>query len=147
MKKGVLFLTSLVLVFSLSCDKTERINWRPFSKALIEQEKSEKIIMFYFYSTSCMYCKLMQSSTLNQEEVANIINSNFIPVKLNVDNTTPMDNNLPSPAHLAATFKVNGVPAIFFVDKDYKVLKAVTGYQPVYLFKKHLSEVLKVKEN
>lgn len=147
MKKGISLLIACIILFSTACNKADRIKWRPFSKALIEQEKNEKIIMFYFYSTSCMYCKLMQSSTLNEEEISRIINSNFIPVKLNIDNTTPMDNDLPSPSHLAATFKVNGVPAIYFVDKDYKVVKAITGYQPVYLFKKHLKEVLKDKVN
>ena len=134
-----LFLTLLLLT---SCSNIEKIKWRDFSKALLEQEESEKPIMFFFYSTSCMYCKMMEKSTLNNREISEIINKNFIPIKLNIDNKLPLGKDLPSPSNLAATFRVRGVPAIFFVNKEHKIIKTVTGFQPVFLFKKHLKEAL-----
>ncbi len=136
------------LLVSVSCSNVNRIRWRSFSNALLEQEESEKPIMFFFYSTSCMYCKLMEKSTLNNNGIAATINKNFIPVKLNIDNKLPIGKDLPSPAQLAATFKVRGVPAIFFVNKEHRVIKNISGFQPVFLFQKHLNEVLSVsKEN
>ncbi len=142
-------LALFILLFSIiSCNDVHRIKWHNFSDALLEQEESEKTIMFFFYSTSCMYCNLMEESTLNNKEIADIINKEFIPVKLNVDNKLPIGKDLPSPSRLASTFKVTGVPAIFFVNKEHRVIKKVTGFQPVFLFKKHLKEVLSLlKEN
>ncbi|BBB33630.1 conserved hypothetical protein [Thermotomaculum hydrothermale] len=135
-----------ILLLLTSCSNIERVKWREFSNALLEQEESDKPIMFFFYSTSCMYCKMMEKSTLNNREISEIINKNFIPIKLNVDNKLPLGKDLPSPSQLAATFRVKGVPAIFFVNKEHKIIKTVTGFQPVFLFKKHLNEALSLSK-
>ncbi len=137
---------AFLILTLVSCSNVNRIKWHNFSNALLEQEESEKPIMFFFYSTSCVYCKLMEKSTLNNKEIASIINKEFIPVKLNVDNKLPIAKDLPSPSQLAATFRVRGVPAIFFVNKEHRVIKRVVGFQPVFLFKKHLKEALSVSE-
>ncbi len=137
---------AFLILTLVSCSNENRVKWHKFSSALLEQEESEKPIMFFFYSTSCVYCKLMEKSTLNNKEIAAIINKEFIPVKLNVDNKLPIAKDLPSPSQLAATFRVRGVPAIFFVNKEHRVIKKVVGFQPVFLFKKHLKEALSVSE-
>ncbi len=145
MRKLYFFLLLLTLILN-SCTNVQRIKWHNFSDALLEQEESEKPLMFFFYSNSCVYCKLMEKSTLNNKEIAAIINNQFIPVKLNIDNKLPIGKNLPSPSQLASTFKVRGIPAIFFVNKEHKVIKKITGFQPVFLFKKHLNEILNLHQ-
>ena len=138
---------ALLIILAVSCSNQERVKWQTFQSALMQQEKNEKPIMFFFYSTSCVYCKVMEKSTLNNKEIADTINENFIPVKLNIDNKLPIGKGLPSPSKLAATFRVRGVPAVFFVNKEHNVVKKLTGFQPVFLFKKHLKEVIEQKES
>jgi len=131
-----------------SCNTKNLIHWKGFSDALLEQETGGQPIMFFFYSNHCIYCKLMERSSLNNKEIAEMINKNFIPVKLNIENKMPLGRNLPSPYKLATTFRVRGVPVIFFVNKEHKIFEKIEGYQPVFKLKKFLKEAIeKNKEN
>ena len=51
-----------------------------------EQEYSKKYnqnILLFFYKPNCEYCDKMKKETISDPEVINLINSNFLPVRIN----------------------------------------------------------------
>ena len=50
------------------------------------QEYSKKYnqnILLFFYKPNCEYCDKMKKETISDPEVINLINSNFLPVRIN----------------------------------------------------------------
>jgi len=45
-------------------------------------KEKNKPILVYFYKKNCQYCDKMKRETLSDVSVINIINNNFIPVKI-----------------------------------------------------------------
>ena len=84
MKK--LFLLSLLIIplisFSQGKLKKQKINWISLEKAEEYSSKYNQPILIFFYKEDCPYCDRMKKETLNNPEVINLINTNFLPVRL-----------------------------------------------------------------
>ena len=78
----ILFLSILpFLSFSQRASKSE-ISWISLENAKLEAKKNNKKILVYFYKKDCPYCDKMQKETLSDRSVVNIINNNFLAVKI-----------------------------------------------------------------
>jgi thiol-disulfide isomerase/thioredoxin len=62
--------------------KFEKIN---LAEARIKASKEGKLIFLDFYADWCKPCVWMDQTTLNHATVAEILNQNYIPVKINID--------------------------------------------------------------
>jgi len=64
---------------------TQRIiKWQEYSNtALVISTTSKRPALLYFTLDDCSSCKLMETETLNDPEVAYFINENFVPIKIN----------------------------------------------------------------
>lgn len=84
MKRLILF-SFILLPFigvSQSSIKKKGVNWMPLEKAEEYARKYNKDILIFFYKSNCEFCDKMKKNTLNDEEIINTINNNFLPVKL-----------------------------------------------------------------
>jgi thioredoxin-related protein len=82
--KKLLLLTLLItpiFLFSQGSSKTE-IDWIPLEKAVESAEKYNLKILVYFFKQNCEYCEKMQKETLSDINVINLINNNFLAVKI-----------------------------------------------------------------
>ena len=57
---------------------------------------------------------------LAQKPVYTLLNDRYIPIKVNLE----------SEKQLARKYRINGIPAVLFLDKQGKPLKRVNGYVP-----------------
>ena len=76
----ILFLTPF-FTFAQGDPKLE-IDWIPLQKAKEYSKKYNKEILIFFYKKDCEYCDKMKKEALSDMQVINLINNNFLPVKI-----------------------------------------------------------------
>lgn len=121
-------LTAIVLV---SCTEQERsgsgpaetsahsdIVWRrDLDAARREAQQTGKPILVEFFSTWCAACKRMDEQTFADPKVLKEMGQ-WIPVKMDVDQHPD----------LAASYRVNGVPTLVFLDPDVRLITTLVGF-------------------
>jgi len=107
-------LISILLLGSFAfCDK---INYTSYEKALEIAKKEDKIIMIELIKDNCSFCKKMEQEVLVEEKIVDGINSDFIPVLLNVDK-----DELPLGLEKGLT------PTFAFVNKEGELFSVIPG--------------------
>ena len=77
----LLFVSSSFFCFSQGAKKVE-IDWIPLEKAKEYSKRYNKEILIFFYKKDCQYCDKMKKEALSDMQVINLINNNFLPVKI-----------------------------------------------------------------
>lgn len=68
------------------------VNWRPWSQgALQEAEKEKKLVLVSIGYSSCHWCHVMEKETFEDEEVAKIMNENFVNIKVDREERPDVD--------------------------------------------------------
>ena len=78
----LLLIINPLLTYSQGAQQTE-IDWIPLQKAKEYAKKYNKEILIFFYKKDCEYCEKMKKEALSDMQVINLINNNFLPVKIN----------------------------------------------------------------
>ncbi|MDF1882112.1 DUF255 domain-containing protein [Sulfurimonas sp. MAG313] len=113
--KKILIILSL-WVFSLYANE---LNWAKSYKEAMAIAKSEnKNVMLLITTTTCRWCRKLESETLTNASVIKRMNKDYISVHVRRgDGTYPERFNAP------------GVPATYFInDKSQPIIKRVMGY-------------------
>lgn len=120
------------------------IKWMTIEEAEAAQKTNPKKILLHVYARWCRWCKLQDSLTYHNPEIAAYINDNYYPVKFNAESKEPVtykgvryeyiqdDNHL---AHDFARYILNGklsYPALLFISENGQVLNIRNGYQQAY---------------
>jgi thioredoxin-related protein len=137
-------MSSLVMIVALmaiaGCSGSrDLVRWIPLERALSLQKQSNQPILFYFFSKSCVYCKLMRLNTFSDPQVAKQINSVFIPVKMDIEEKR--EGEMPSGSKLASAFHIRGVPAFVAVNSDHRTLGRRAGFLTVRNFLSFISKI------
>jgi thioredoxin-related protein len=77
----LLLIINPLLTYSQGATKTE-ITWITLEKAKQYAKKYNKEILIFFYKKDCEYCEKMEKEALSDMQVINLINNNFLPVKI-----------------------------------------------------------------
>ncbi|ATW26247.1 DUF255 domain-containing protein [Candidatus Formimonas warabiya] len=108
------------------------INWFPWGNDTFEQASvQKKPIMMYLTAPWCGWCAVMEDTTYQDPQVIHIIERNFIPMKVNVDQYP----------HVADRYHYGGYPSIVFLSGEGHILKG-ENYLPGEQMKSLLEEVL-----
>ncbi len=68
------------------------VNWRPWSQeALKDAEKENKLVLVSIGYSSCHWCHVMEAETFENEEVAKIMNDNFVNIKVDREERPDVD--------------------------------------------------------
>ncbi|RXG15383.1 hypothetical protein DSM03_102387 [Leeuwenhoekiella aestuarii] len=68
------------------------VNWQPWSEAAFEQAKSKnKLVIVSIGYSSCHWCHVMEEETFSQEDVAQVMNKNFINIKVDREERPDVD--------------------------------------------------------
>ena len=108
------------------------IKWLSYDEGLVKAKKEGKHLFIDFSTKWCGYCKKMDASTFVEPGIVDLLNNDFIPVKidgdsekeLNVDGYKVTEKNLSR-----QEYKVRGYPTFWFLEADGTKLGAVQGYQ------------------
>ncbi|MGW8169905.1 MAG: thioredoxin family protein [Sulfurovaceae bacterium] len=110
----------LILVFSIFCSMVSAatLQWHDdFNSAALKAKKEHKALMVMIESEHCRWCKAMKETTLNDSKVKAELQS-FVLVKIMREDTESM-RLFP---------EIAGVPTIFFMTPDKKILQQVVGF-------------------
>ena len=94
------------------------ISWqKELSTAFSMAQKEHKMVMVFVEGKHCRWCKKMKHRTLSEAGVEKAL-KNFVTVKVMEEDAEAM-KTLP---------QIEGVPTIFFMNADKKVLETIAGY-------------------
>ena len=94
--------------------------------ALMEQQETQRPILFYFVSSGNLYCQLMARSTFADDTITRLINNNYIPVLIHINQRGTKD--LPSGRRLAEAFRIKSAPAMVLVNADHRAIDIRIGF-------------------
>ncbi len=114
------WLTFLVvsLVYAWYCFyvPSNHITWADnYASAQQQAAESGKPILLYFTGKWCVPCRIMKRQVWADEQVMAEVNTQFIPVAIDVDN--------PDDAPVLARYKVGGPPVTIVTDRQGNVLQ------------------------
>ena len=94
-----------------------KIDWSSYDEAQKAGNNGRKYFI-YFYSDHCGYCKRLESKTFTDATIADYINDNYTPVRVNIDKEQK----------LAARFGIRGVPNLHFLSPKGENIAHWPGY-------------------
>ena len=126
MKKTIILFVSLIGLL-LADDLIWQKN---LQSALATAQKEHRVVMVMVEGEHCRWCKKMRYRTLSDEAVVDALKP-YVTVRVDETDRNAM-GELP---------RVEGVPTIFFISPDKKVIETVTGYYDVDDFLSFVKEV------
>lgn len=106
----------------------EEIRYQRFNDALKASKDTGKMMMIFYTAAHCNYCKKMERQVMSDSDVVAVVNSGFIPVKVDTDyEKSPID------------FTPSMSPTFIFLDEAQKIVYKVPGSWP----KEDFLEILK----
>ena len=127
--------------FATLFGNAQEVNWLSIEEAYAQSKTENKPILVDVYTDWCGWCKRMDKDTYSKTDIANYINSNFLPVKFNAeqkDSVTIMNHTFKFIAqgrrgyHELAAALLNGklsYPATVFLNDKFEMITVVPGYQ------------------
>ncbi|MBL6963974.1 MAG: DUF255 domain-containing protein [Bacteroidetes bacterium] len=119
----------------------KKVKWMNWDEGYSTAQQQEKVIMLDLYTDWCGWCKKMDRETFADAEIVEIINSYFIPIKLNPEKKDQkfiykgMEVNSKQLLKLLSNETEVNYPAILFYFPDYNVVFTETGFQKPKSFK------------
>ena len=110
-----------------------QIKWQPWSNTLFDQSKqTHHLIFLYTKSKWCHWCQQMDTETFKDTPLINLINTNFIPVQIDIDKNSDV----------ALLYNIVNLPSIIILDADNKTVKTFAGFFPSDKLKNYLQELI-----
>lgn len=137
-----MFLIPLLAFSSMedNVDVEKKVKWYTWEEAIAANKENPKKIMVDVYTTWCGPCKMMDRNTFENKKVADYINANFYPVKLDAEGKDdisydghvftwqPGGRNGVHELSLALTDGNLRFPTIIFLDEKVDVISRMPGY-------------------
>jgi len=110
------------------------VKWHDnYDQAAQIAQQQNKPLLLAFHASWCPPCKMMKKETYTNAEVINMIESNFVPIMVDVD----------SQKKLVEKFNiVNGIPAYTIVKADGTILSEFIGFNESAKFIEKLKSAL-----
>ncbi|MBP6730984.1 MAG: DUF255 domain-containing protein [Chitinophagales bacterium] len=127
------------------------IKWMTIEQAEAAQKVNPKKVLVCVYATWCRWCRLEDSLTLKNAEIARYINANFYPVRFNAECRTTVTYKGVKYAFISdqnkwvnefTNYCLNGklsYPALAFFDEAGRLVNARNGYMDAYSLEPLLS--------
>lgn len=85
MRIVVLLLVAVSLSFAIPLKKDNKVHWVSYTEGLKRAAKESKLVFVSIYADWCIPCHVMEKNVYTDSNVATLLNSRFIPVKLNAE--------------------------------------------------------------
>ncbi len=114
------------------------IQWRyDYAKARAEARKKGLPLILDFGHPTCIWCIRLEKLTFSDPNVSKTMNTQFIPLKINVHQDPTLGQKL----------QVTTYPTLVFADSDGRILGTMEGFKEATAFKEVLRRTLARVEN
>ena len=137
----ILILISVFFNIQVNAQSAPKIKWYTIQEAEALSKQSPRKIMIDVYTDWCGWCKKMDAETFAHPVIAEYVNNNYYPVKLDAESTADIifngytykfiEQNGKGYHELAAGL-LNGklsFPSIAYLNEKLELLGAVPGYK------------------
>ena len=100
------------------------MKWHSFDDGMELGKAQGKIVFVFFWADWCTYCHTMDRETFHNQTVVDLLDRNFIAVKVDSDREQKLSN----------LFRIRGLPDNWFFSKSGSVLGHRPGYIPADTF-------------
>lgn len=127
MKKLLPFVITLFITYSCSLPDADKIKSEvifestDYQTAIDKANRQNKPVMLHFYANWCPPCKKMRKVTFGNKELAELLNTHFINIKLNVDT---QEGRIQS-----AKYNIEGFPVVMLFNTNGEMVYRHTGFQ------------------
>lgn len=115
---GLAIFMLLISDAAMAGKKSELIKWHSFDAAQQQENADKRKFIVYFHADWCAYCQKLETNTFSNKEIADYINTNFVPVKVDTMKES----------QTAARFGVRGLPDIRFLTPEGDGIAKIPGY-------------------
>jgi len=132
MRKILLFVTFIVTIFAF--EWSGKVNWAmSYELAKNLAQKEHKLIMVDVALSHCPPCRYLATHVYTNDEVANYINKNFVPLfyLADKDNIPPIIQN----------YFTGSTPTILFIKPNGELFYSFIGARPPKIFLQILEDV------
>ena len=148
-----ILITIIFFPFDRLFSQSEKIKWIEPEEIIEFQQSNPKKIMIDLYTDWCGWCKVMDRTTFSDKNVAEKINSNFYPIKINAEykgeikfnnKTYKYLNAKPRGINELAYYLTNGqlsYPMTIFLDEEFRIITLLPGYHKSNFFKSVLDYI------
>ena len=115
MKKVNVFFIAFLIAFvftSFKITENDKVHWLSIEELQLAYKKKPKPIIVDVYTSWCGWCKVMDTETYSNNQVAAYINEKYYPVKLDAEAKEPLEWN-GKKYGFVAQYKVNELAAYF----------------------------------
>lgn len=119
----VVLLLGLGAAFSDSRSKADNsgdISWYSYEEGVEQIKKGDKKGYIHFYTDWCGYCKKMENETFSDSDVADNLNQDFVPIKINAEDEPD----------IARQYGANQFPFNHFTDQENEPIGTQPGFIP-----------------
>ena len=130
------FIISLMLILltvtaANATDSIDGLNvTSDFNQSLIDAQNQNKDIIVIFDQEGCYYCDVLKNNELNNPEIQDALNKDYITVISDV-NENP---------EIAVNYQIFGTPTILHLEKNGTVIKEFEGYDEAKQFLEELTD-------
>ncbi len=114
--------------------------WIPINEAQEVAASTDKLIFVDVYEIGCKYCRAMDREVFPDSTVRQVLDANYIPVRIDGNSTEPIQFNgqeIPS-KEFAQSKGAYVFPTSLILDSQGNVIKKKTGYMGVDEFRQFL---------
>lgn len=118
-----------------------KVKWLTFEEAVALNKKNPKKIFIDVYTTWCGPCKMLDANTFSHPVIAEYLNTNFYPVKLNAEmtdtvrfdtvvfvNRNPTGKRNPHDLAISLLSGKMMYPTTVYLDEKFSMLSPLPGY-------------------
>ncbi len=117
----------------LVAEQAGKVDWKKdYAAALAESKQSNKPLLVEFGAPWCHYCRKMDELTYVDPDVATKLNKDYVAVRLDMESKESQA--------LQTEHPFNGIPMVFVMDSNGKLLKQLPGFMGPDRFLKRLAQ-------
>jgi len=113
------------------------VKWQPNVKSAVSvAQKEERPLLVYVSTAQCGYCRKLERTTWTDQNVARLVQTDFVPVKIHGEKNLKFCNRM----------GIDGFPTTLVLSPDGELIAKVDGYVPPQEMLKRLNAVKPVAE-
>jgi len=128
-----------------------KVNWMTFEQALEAQKVEKRKMVIDVYTEWCGWCKKMDQSTFQNEQIVKYLNAHFYPVKFDAEQSESIEFKGKTfdfikygrkGYHALAVELTQGrlsYPTTVFLNEDQSIIQAIRGFQTALRFEQILT--------